>query len=148
MSQNGKRHDDFAPYLWKSVDFGKTWQDITANIPSGPINVVREDPKNPNVLYVGTDLGVYVTVDGGQKWHVLANNLPTTFVHDLVIHPRDDIMVIGTHGRGVYALDVQSIQNFGKEESEAKAEESDATEERPTGSRRFRRRSEEESEEL
>ncbi len=119
MAQNGKRHDDFTPYLWKSTDYGKTWLDITANIPSGPINVIREDPKNSKVLYVGTDLGVYVSVDGGQAWDVLANNLPTTFVHDLIIHPRDDIMVIATHGRGMFALDVQPIQNFGKAADES-----------------------------
>ena len=130
MTQNGKRQDDFRPYLWKSTDFGKTWQNASANIPSGPINVVREDPKNSKVLYVGTDLGVYVTVDGGEKWHVLANNLPTTFVHDLIIHPRDDIMVIATHGRGMYALDVQSIQNFGKE-PEPKAEAKPEAKEEP-----------------
>jgi hypothetical protein len=115
MSQNGKRHDDFKPYLWKSVDFGKTWQNIASNIPSGPINVVREDPKNANVLYVGTDLGVYVSVDGGASWDVLANGLPTTFVHDLIVHPREDMVVIATHGRGVYALDARPIQEFGKE---------------------------------
>ena len=89
--------------------------------PCGPINVIREDPKRPNVLYVGTDLGVYVSVDGGAKWQVLANNLPTTFVHDLIIHPRDDIMVIATHGRGMFALDVQPIQAYGQP-SEAKTE--------------------------
>ena len=82
MAQNGKRHDDFRPYLWKSSDYGTTWQNLAGDIPCGPINVVREDPKRPNVLYVGTDLGVYVSVDGGAKWQVLANNLPTTFVHD------------------------------------------------------------------
>ena len=111
MSQNGKRHDDFQPYLWKSTDYGRTWLDIKANIPSGPINVIREDPRNPQILYVGTDLGVYVSVNSGTSWDVLANNLPTTFVSDLIIHPRDNIMVIATHGRGMYALDVQPIQN-------------------------------------
>ncbi len=123
MSQNGKRHDDFAPYLWKSTDYGKTWKNITANIPSGPINVVREDPKNAKVLYVGTDLGVYVSVDGGEDWHVLANQLPTTFVHDLIIHPRDDIIVIATHGRGMYAMDARPIQKHGIEEAEEEQEE-------------------------
>ncbi len=111
MSQNGKRQDDFTPYLWKSADFGKTWRSIVANIPSGPINVVREDPKNKDVIYVGTDLGVYVSTDGGKQWHVLANQLPTTFVSDLVIHPRDDIMVISTHGRGMWAMDVRTLQD-------------------------------------
>ncbi len=126
MAQNGKRHDDFTPYLWKSTDFGKTWQSIVANIPSGPINVIREDPKNRNVLYVGTDLGVYVSVDAGQSWDVLPNSLPTTFVADLIIHPRDDIMVIATHGRGMYALDVQPIQNFGKKQEEPKKDAQEA----------------------
>ncbi len=111
MSQNGKRNDDFTPYLWKSTDFGKTWKSIVSNIPSGPINVVREDPKNESVLYVGTDLGVYVSNDQGETWHVLANQLPTTFVSDLVIHPRDDLMVISTHGRGMWAMDVRTIQD-------------------------------------
>ncbi len=122
MAQNGKRHDDFTPYLWKSTDFGKTWQSIVANIPSGPINVIREDPKNRNVLYVGTDLGVYVSIDAGNSWDVLPNSLPTTFVADLIIHPRDDVMVIATHGRGMYALDVQPIQTFGQEQKEPKKE--------------------------
>jgi len=110
MAQNGKRHDDFAAYLWKSTDYGKTWKDISSNIPCGPINVIREDPKNKNVLYVGTDLGVYVSIDGGNTWHVLANNLPATFVHDLIIHPRENIMVIATHGRGMWVMDVSYIQ--------------------------------------
>ena len=111
MSQNGKRNDDLTPYLWKSTDFGKTWQSIVANIPSGPINVVREDPKNGNVLYVGTDLGVYVSTDGGTQWQTLASGLPTTFVSDLVIHPREDVVVISTHGRGMWGLDVRTIQD-------------------------------------
>ncbi len=75
MSQNGKRHDDFTPYLWKSTDYGKSWQSMTANLPSGPINVIREDPKNPNVLYAGTDLGVYVSINGGQEWQVLSKSV-------------------------------------------------------------------------
>lgn len=118
MSQNGKRNDDFTPYLWKSTDFGKTWNSIVSNIPSGPINVVREDPKHANILYVGTDLGVYVSVDGGENWQVLAKEFPTTFVHDLIIHPRDDIMVAATHGRGMYAMDVRSIQSHGNSPDE------------------------------
>jgi photosystem II stability/assembly factor-like uncharacterized protein len=110
LAQNGKRHDDFAPYLWRSTDHGQTWESIVANIPSGPIHVVREDPKHPEILYVGTDLGVYVTNDGARSWQSLPGGLPTTFVSDLVVHPRDDVMVISTHGRGMYALDVRPIR--------------------------------------
>ena len=112
MTQNGKRDDDFAAYVWKSTNYGKNWMDISNNIPCGPVNVIREDPKNKNVLYVGTDLGVYVSVNGGKTWQSLPKNMPTTYVHDLIIHPRDDIMVAATHGRGMWAMDVRYIQKL------------------------------------
>jgi photosystem II stability/assembly factor-like uncharacterized protein len=112
MTQNGKRDDDFTAYVWKSTDYGTTWRSITNNIPLGPVNVIREDPKKENVLYVGTDISVYVSVNGGQSWQVLSNDLPSTFVHDLIIHPRDDIMVAATEGRGMYAMDVRPIQRM------------------------------------
>jgi hypothetical protein len=115
MTQNGKRDDDFTPYLWKSTNYGKTWKDIKGNIPLGPVNVIREDPKNPDILYVGTDVGAYISVDGGKKWHALTNGLPSTFVQDLVIHPRDDILLAATHGRGVWAMNVRPIQNLSKD---------------------------------
>lgn len=109
MTQNGKRDDDFAPYIWKSTDFGETWQNITGNIKLGPVNVIVEDPFNNNILYVGTDVGVYVTKDGGKKWDILGGNLPTVYVQDLVIHPRDNIIVIATHGRGMWAMDANDV---------------------------------------
>jgi photosystem II stability/assembly factor-like uncharacterized protein len=109
LTQNGKRDDDFTPYVWKSTDFGKTWASIVANIPVGPVNVIREDPADKNILYVGTDTGVYVTTDGGKKWDTLGVNLPATYVHDLIIHPRDNIIVIATHGRGMWAIDAEPI---------------------------------------
>ena len=112
LTLNGRRDDDFADYVYKSVDYGKTWADISGNIPGGPVNVIREDPKKKNVLYVGTDLGVYATIDGGKNWHVLANGIPNCFVWDLIIHPRDNVLVIATNGRGMYAIDdVAPIQN-------------------------------------
>ncbi|MBE0676178.1 MAG: hypothetical protein IH591_16090 [Bacteroidales bacterium] len=109
MTQNGKRDDDFSVYIWKSVDYGKTWKDISSNIPMGTVNVIREDPVNGNILYAGTDIGVYVTKNGGKKWDVLGSNLPTVYVHDLIIHPRDNILVIATHGRGMYAMDANPV---------------------------------------
>ena len=109
LSQNGKRDDDFAPYIWKSTDYGAAWKLISKGIPLGPVNVIREDPRNPNVLYAGTDIGVYVSTDGGMTWKVLGD-LPSTFVHDLKIHPRDRIIVIATHGRGIWALDADLIK--------------------------------------
>ena len=88
----------------------RTRTDISSNIPDAPLNVIREDPKGRRILYVGTDLGVYVSVDRGGLWHALAGDLPTTFVHDIAIHPRDSVMVIATHGRGMWALDVAPIR--------------------------------------
>jgi photosystem II stability/assembly factor-like uncharacterized protein len=111
MTQNGKRDDDVVPYIWKSTDYGKTWVDISKGIPLGPVNVIREDPIDPNILYVGTDQAVYVTTDGAKTWNVLGSNLPSTYVHDLIIHPRDNIVVIGTHGRGMWALDANPVNN-------------------------------------
>ncbi len=109
MTQNGKRDDDVAPYVWKSVDFGATWTSIAAGIPLGPVNVIREDPVDRNILYVGTDGGVFVTSDGGKTWGILGGNLPFAYVHDLIIHPRDNIIVIATHGRGMWALDANPV---------------------------------------
>ncbi len=120
MAQNGKRHDDFTAYLWRSDDHGETWTSIVGDIPLGPINVIREDPRDKDILYVGTDIGVYVSTDGAVSWHVLGANLPSTFVHDLVIHPRDDIIVIATHGRGMYAMDARLIRT-GRQAIEAGA---------------------------
>jgi len=109
VTQNGKRDDDFQVYIWKSEDYGQTWQDISHNIPLGPVNVIREDPANPGQLYVGTDIGVYISKNGGEKWSVLGN-LPSTYVHDLVIHPRDNMIVIATQGRGMFTLDANALK--------------------------------------
>ena len=114
MTQNGKRDDDFIPYIWKSTDFGKTWVNIAGNIPYGPVNVIREDPVNRNILYVGTDGGVFVTKDGGKTWNVLGGNLPMVYVLDLIIHPRDNVIVIATHGRGMWAVDADPINEKSK----------------------------------
>jgi len=109
LTQNGKRDDDFTAYVWKSTDYGRTWTSIAKGIPVGPVNVIREDPVDENILYVGTDMGVYVTTDGGMTWMALGAGLPTAYVHDLIVHPRDNVIVIATHGRGMWALDADSV---------------------------------------
>jgi len=113
MTQTGRRDDDAQVYIWKSTDFGDSWQDISANIPVGPVNVIREDPVNSNVLYAGTDGTVFVTKDSGKKWEVLGS-LPFSYVHDLAIHPRDNMIIIGTHGRGVWVMDANPINEKDK----------------------------------
>jgi photosystem II stability/assembly factor-like uncharacterized protein len=114
ITQNGKRDDDFAPCVWKSNDYGKTWIDISKGIPLGPVNVIREDPVDSKILYVGTDGGVFVSMDQGQTWQTLGAGLPMVYVHDLIIHPRDNIIVIATHGRGMWALDANPINHMDK----------------------------------
>ncbi len=114
LTQNGKRDDDFAAYVWKSADYGKTWVDISKGIPLGPVNVIREDPVDRNILYVGTDGGVFVTTDGAKTWQVLGAALPMVYVHDLIVHPRDNIVVIATHGRGMWALDANPVNGKDK----------------------------------
>ena len=101
----GRHDDDFAPYLFKSTDYGKTWVSIAANLPGGPTNVIREDPKKKDVLYCGTDLGVFVTTDGAKTWNYLGSGLPNAPVWDLQIHPRDNMIVIATNGRGMWVID-------------------------------------------
>ena len=110
LTQNGKRDDDFAPYVWKSEDYGNTWDNITANIPLGPVNVIREDPSDEKILYAGTDTGVYTSTDRGKSWSVLGD-LPTVYVQDLVIQPGNNILVIATHGRGIWALDITPVNS-------------------------------------
>jgi photosystem II stability/assembly factor-like uncharacterized protein len=101
----GRHDDDFAPYVFKSTDFGKTWTNIAANLPGGPTNVIREDPKKKEVLYVGTDLGVFATTDGAKTWNYLGSGLPNAAVWDLQVHPRDNMIVIATNGRGMWVID-------------------------------------------
>lgn len=112
LTLSGRRDDDFNAYVFKSTDFGKTWTNISSNIPCGPVNVIREDPKVSKILYVGTDFGVFVTLNNGQTWNVVGQNLPTCYVWDLIIHPRDNAIVIATNGRGMWVIkDAAHIQN-------------------------------------
>ncbi len=108
-AQSGYREDDLKAYLWKSEDFGKTWKSIVGNLPDETINVVREDPENENILYVGTDLGVWITFDGGEKWESLNGGIPITPVHDLVVQPREKELVIASHARSAWVLPLKTV---------------------------------------
>ncbi|MDT7689097.1 MAG: hypothetical protein QOE46_1856 [Acidobacteriota bacterium] len=99
--------DDRRPYVFKTTDGGRTFQNITGNLPANAyVWVVREDPKNPRLLYAGTELGLYVSYTGGGNWTSLGlKNLPVVAVHDILVHPRDNDLIIATHGRSIYVLD-------------------------------------------
>jgi photosystem II stability/assembly factor-like uncharacterized protein len=109
VAQQGRYDEDFAVRLYKSTDYGKTFKSIAGNLPGGPINMIRGDPANPSVLYTSNDFGVYVTTNGGARWDVLGGNLPSVNVMDFIIHPRDRMLVIATHGRGVWTIDVSGV---------------------------------------
>jgi hypothetical protein len=97
---------DYKPYVFKSTDLGRTWTSIASNLPErGTVYVVIDDPKDPNLLYAGTEFGLYYTADGGKKWSKLGSGIPTIQVRDLAIQKRDDALVVATFGRGFYVLD-------------------------------------------
>ena len=107
--------DDFAPYIYKTSDYGVTWQRMTSGLPEkGYVHVVREDPRNARVLYAGTELGLYVSLDGGASWGRFAlEQLPAVAVHDIIVHSRDNDLILGTHGRGLFILDdVSPLQSL------------------------------------
>ncbi len=110
VSFTGYREDDFEAYLFLSSDFGATWRSIANNLPFEAINVIREDPFERDLLYVGTELGIYCSMDRGKTWHSLTHGLPTVAVHDIAVHPRDGDLVIGTHGRSAFVLDAKRIR--------------------------------------
>jgi photosystem II stability/assembly factor-like uncharacterized protein len=112
VSYTGFRNDDFRPFVYKTTDYGATWTSIGAGMAEGPVNVVREDPKNPNILFAGTDFGVYVSIDGGKAWLKMKNDMPTQAVHDLKVHPREADLIVATHGRGVYIVDIKPLQGL------------------------------------
>lgn len=110
VSFTGFREDDTRPYVYLSTDRGKTWRPIVANLPPEAVNVIKEDPSDPNLLYVGTDLGVYVSRDRGQSWESLCATLPSTPVQDLTVQSHESELVIGTYGRGAWILDLTPIR--------------------------------------
>ncbi len=115
VTLNGYRFDDFTPYIYVSEDFGKTWKNIGNSIPTSSVNVIKEDPANENILYVGTDNGAYISFDKGDSWEIFNNNLPNVAVHDLVIQEREKHLILGTHGRSLYKAEIGNLQLFTNE---------------------------------
>jgi hypothetical protein len=108
-SLNGYRNDNFSSFLFVSEDYGTSWAQIAADLPMEPINVIAEDTKKENIIYIGTDNGLYASFNMGKTCMVLDNNLPRVPVHDIAIQPRENELVIGTHGRSVYIAKIKDI---------------------------------------
>lgn len=111
VSFTGYREDHRKPYLFITTDGGETWRSIVNDLPESPINVVREHPRNHNVIFVGQENGLRVSIDGGTSWQTLAGGMPAALpVHDLVVHPREADLVVGTHGRGIWIFDIAVLE--------------------------------------
>ncbi|MEA1878478.1 MAG: hypothetical protein U9N86_16675 [Bacteroidota bacterium] len=106
VCKSGYREDIFKPFVYKTEDFGKTWTAITDGLPDAPVSVIFEDQSNEDLLYAGTDVGVYVSFNRGGNWISLQQNMPIVPVRDLLIHPREKDLVVGTYGRGAWIMDV------------------------------------------
>ena len=101
---DGHRNDDFAPHVYVSNDFGQSWRAIVDGLPQTSVNVIAQHPRNPDLLFVGNEVGVYFSIEGGDVWTRLKSNLPTVPVDDIAIQPRENDLVLGTHGRGIYIM--------------------------------------------
>lgn len=111
VTVDGHRSDVFKPLVLRTDDLGKTWSEVTGDLPAGnPVKSIIEDPGNPQVLYCGTEFGLFVTLDRGKSWVRLnGKSLPPAPVDDIVFHPRDKDLIVGTHGRSIYILDDASM---------------------------------------
>jgi len=112
VAKNGYRFDDFRPFLYRTDDWGATWRSLGRGLPDEPINVVFEDHRNPDLIFVGNDTGVFVSIDGGSTWVRMNNNMPNVPVHDLLVHPRDNDLVLGTYGRGFWITNIAPLQEL------------------------------------
>ena len=121
---DGHRNDDFNIYLYKTTDFGESWKAITNGIPKnqGTLHVIREHPRNRDLLFAGGEFGLYISFDRGENWQELKNNLPRVPVDDIAIHPRDGDMILATHGRSVWILDsINALEHMTGNISDLKA---------------------------
>ncbi|MFH1764536.1 MAG: hypothetical protein ABIF09_10130, partial [Gemmatimonadota bacterium] len=112
---DGHRTNDFTPYVYLTTDGGQSFRSIASDLPTGKpdfVHVIRQDLVNPNLLFVGTDLGVFASFDMGGHWQKFMEGLPTVPVHDLKIHPRDRELIAGTHGRSIWIVDIAALQEL------------------------------------
>jgi len=110
VAMNGSRENDSRAYLFSSENSGLDWESLSGRLPAEPLNALAEDPDSDGILYLGSDRGVYISLDAGSSWHSLQGDLPTVPVFDLFIHRRDRVMILATYGRGVYTLPLDEIR--------------------------------------
>jgi photosystem II stability/assembly factor-like uncharacterized protein len=118
---DGHRSDDDEPRIFVTEDYGQTWKSLRANLPVGSTRVLREDVENADLLYLGTEFAVWASADRGVSWTKLNNNLPTVAVHEIAVHPTAGEIVVATHGRSLWALDVSALRQFTAATAKAKA---------------------------
>ncbi len=114
ISLNGYRYDEFNTYVYKSTDYGQTWTSIKGNLPEESTNIIVEDHTQPGILYLGTDHGLYVTMDGGNSWNLFQGEIPNVAIYDMVIQKRENHLVVGSHGRSVYLVELDQIHDLAK----------------------------------
>ncbi len=113
LAIDGHRSDDLTAYLFKSTDYGETWKSLKGDLPpTTPVRVIREDVKNRDLLFAGTESAAYASMDGGAHWVRLMNHLPTTPVADLIVHPRDGDLIAATHGRSFWVMDISPLEEL------------------------------------
>lgn len=112
VTLNGYRWDNFTPYVYVSDDLGNTWRSISGNLPHSSVNVILEDLKNEEILYLGTDNGLFVSIDKGALWHIFDTGIPRVAIHDLYIQKQANDLLIGTHGRSIYLLALEAVQQL------------------------------------
>ena len=119
---DGHRNNDFRPYVFMTADYGESWRNISANMPEGgTVSVIREHHRNPNLLFVGTERGAFLSLDRGGKWVRIKSNLPIIPVDDIAIHPRENDLIFATHGRSIWILDdMTPLEQLGKETLDSK----------------------------
>ncbi len=113
LSLTGYRNDNFKNYIYKSTDYGDSWKDISGDLPQESVNVIYQDPEVAQLLYLGTDHGTYVSFNDGSNWQHLGS-LPNVANYDMIVHPRDLELVVGTHGRSIYVVDAKPLQQIAK----------------------------------
>ncbi len=111
VTLTGYRNDDFHAYVYKTTDLGKNWSSLQGDLPEESVNVIVQDPVNPDLFYLGTDQASYISLNAGQNWNYLGQ-LPNVASYDMMVHPRENELVIATHGRSIYVLDVKPLQNW------------------------------------